>query len=359
MDWLIHGRDLFDLRHLDLVVSEWVLSAKLDGAVRRVVDDLHALGIAHNDLYTTNLFVDRYWGIAALIDWDGVREDTAGEQYLRRIQQGTVRPHDWDYLFLRYCRPFGNGFVCSPVDGNSPHGWVEPFVPFVANTGLAPRTKSYQHILTPKLWLSNARPPETTLVILTGGTGREVLPFFDEDASPTIAGFRVSRIFTRERPDPALRRRNSPATSSADFFSIGWSRDHELCRRIVQECPSAILLSHWDLPLPPSFAEGLSCPNDLRDPDSVPRIFTFRPCTVEGAPNAIAAIECVIVDDVLVDGTLFVETYTHDGPAVTDAARLEAELRVVRRIIAEFMPSALGGDIDGEADSAQDHAPLR
>lgn len=163
----VTGDEVYNADPLTRHYPHWALDAKLEHQIHNIVVQLQRIGISHHDLYSHNLFVDRYLRVAAVIDWDCARHEPYGEEYTRRV--GDNRSHYWDYIFSRN-KPFGNGFVASPLDGASE--W-EPDDPYIPSSSCA-RDTNVDHILDP-LSIPIIKPTRRRLVVLDGSDGTEVL----------------------------------------------------------------------------------------------------------------------------------------------------------------------------------------
>lgn len=160
MDY-VSGKDIFDPAHLENYPL-WAIEAKLEYQMQAVVKQLQKAEIWHHDLFSHNVLLDRYFRVAAVIDWDFAREEPCGDEYLRRVADH-YRTNNWNYMFAR-SHPFGNGFVASPVDGAAPYEPNDPYLPNrVYDTNV-------EHVLDP-LSIPATKPARKRLVVLDGRDG--------------------------------------------------------------------------------------------------------------------------------------------------------------------------------------------
>ncbi|KZV80193.1 hypothetical protein EXIGLDRAFT_431227 [Exidia glandulosa HHB12029] len=66
----VAGDGFYDVRLLAKTVPVWIIAARLEKSAFPAVERLQLLDISHNDLHYNNIIMDRYWRIAAVIDWD-------------------------------------------------------------------------------------------------------------------------------------------------------------------------------------------------------------------------------------------------------------------------------------------------
>ncbi|KZV99199.1 hypothetical protein EXIGLDRAFT_831555, partial [Exidia glandulosa HHB12029] len=348
----VRGPEIFDSIHLKW--PSWVLAARLEYDIRYIVYGLQELGIAHHDLFLNNVLMDRYCRVIAVFDWDFARLEPYGEEYVQRIQQ-PYRLHDWDYLFARN-RPFGSGFVASPVDGGVrsqqahesflPPPGLEHFDPYLPSLTHV-HDANVEHGLDP-LALEIEKHPQKHLVILNGTDGSNVPAVLDDDTSSwSVKGYELVRIFTPGPVSDYVRAIRLPTTSYLDLLPLETTREQEFARVIARERPDVVLLLNWYMPLSTFFFEAMSIPTDLCDPRSTPVVLRLElvktPAHLRPASEEEARLHKVTAVATSLDGyaqpevPLFVlqsDTFDETVPGNVDNAYVTVQRRMTRDMLA-------------------------
>jgi len=243
------------------------------------------------------MFVDRFWNIASIIDWDYATSTSAADEYYVRLMtrgEFTDKNHDWDYAFKKlYERPFGSEFQLelSKLDE------LPPLHPAFATLS-DPSTERYaKHTLDPLAHRSR-RDAYLNLVIMVNGDGSSVIDCLDHNDGgmpgyESIAGMRLRRVFTTKHDkEGSLRKRNIPVTLRSDLRPLLRTLQEEVAYAVVRERPDLVVLINWEDVLGQVFWDGVGSPVDLKRPESFTRVIELQ--IVIGPPTETGDINILI-----------------------------------------------------------------